>query len=423
MNMIHLQYPGGRLRGTIRLPLSKSILNRVLILAHLSDQAVELPATGQADDVVRMAALLRIIREQKSLKDAGVCTLDCGNAGTVLRFLAPVCAMEPGTWLLTGSRRMQERPVGPLVEALTKTGARIRYAAKEGYPPLRIEGGNWQGGDAGIIPGNISSQFLSALLMAGPFGSGIRFQTYGTLSSRPYLDMTLSLLRNAGYRAEEPASGEFRVFPGDPHTRPDWHLMYEPDWSGASYFYAMAALAPEAELMLEGLHESGLQGDAVTAGFFKDLGVESLDTAAGIVIRKTKNAEITAHFETHLRAFPDLAMTLAVCCAGLGIPARLGGLESLRIKESDRLLALQTELNKQGFYADIEQDSLILDPARNAAKPDSIPVETWQDHRIAMAFAPLALRFREIHLVNPEVVDKSFPLFWEQCQKIGFICG
>lgn len=421
-DQIRIEYRGNILNGKVRLPLSKSIANRLLILAHLSGHSFPVDEAGQADDVVRMKTLLEKIRDHGHRHKSGICELDCGNAGTVLRFLLPVCALVPGEWMLLGSKRMQERPIGPLAEALQTGGARIQYTGTHGFPPLYIEGGYWTGGDAGVVPGNVSSQFLSSLLMAGPFCKGIQFQTQGKISSRPYLNMTLDLMNRAGYKAEETGPGKFRAWVPEAHRFTDWSSLLEPDWSGASYFYAMAALAPEAAIFLEGLSTDSVQGDAVTAGFFKSFGVESSRTGQGILIQKNREAVLPEVFDADLSDYPDLAMTLAVCCAGLEIPARLRGLGSLRIKESDRLAALQTELHRVGYRAGIEGDDLWIEAGIQAGVQPCPVIETYQDHRMAMAFAPLALRFHTVIIRNPGVVEKSFPLFWEQCQKIGFTC-
>jgi len=402
--------------GTITLPLSKTIVNRLLVIAQLSQTPLVIDPAGQADDVVRMIRLLQSMRDYQNAGSEGICELDCGNAGTVFRFLTAVCALEPGNWLLSGSLRMQERPVGLLVEALQGTGARIHYTGQHNYPPLLIEGGQWKGGDVGTIRGNISSQFMSALLLAGAFAEkGIEFRITGDLTSKPYLDMTESLIKKSGIEIYNTDNQHYKILPSAHlHTSTFAHFHIEPDWSSASYFYSLAALSDKAELLLRDLHLNSLQGDAVIAEIFADLGVITEDSPEGIYIRKSGSFRLPDRFEYDLSHYPDMAPTLAVCSAGLGLETRLYGLESLKIKESNRLEALCTELLKVGIASTTTADSILIPASDPKTIQKGVSIHTYRDHRIAMAFAPLAMVCGEILIEDPGVVDKSFPDFWTQ---------
>ncbi len=438
METLQLIRKNTRIAGQITLPLSKSIVNRLLVLGQLSQTPLVIDPAGQADDVVRMIRLLQIMHDYQNVGSEGICELDCGNAGTVFRFLTAVCALEPGNWLLSGSIRMQERPVGLLVEALQRTGARIHYTGQHNYPPLLIDGGHWKGGDIGAIRGNISSQFMSALLLAGAFAeNGIEFRIAGDLTSKPYLDMTESLIRKSGLEILNINNQHYKISPSAHqsiplahhhtstpahqhisfahlHTSTLAHQHIEPDWSSASYFYSLAALSDEAKLLLNDLHLNSLQGDSVIAKIFADLGVVTVDGPEGIYIRKSDSFSLPARLEYDLRNYPDIAPTLAVCCAGLGLETRLYGLESLKIKESNRLEALCTELLKVGIASTTTADSILIPASDPKTIQKGVSIHTYRDHRIAMAFAPLALVCGEIRIEDPGVVDKSFPDFWTQ---------
>jgi 3-phosphoshikimate 1-carboxyvinyltransferase len=416
METLQLIRKNTRIAGQITLPLSKSIVNRLLVLGQLSQTPLVIDPAGQADDVVRMIRLLQIMHDYQNVGSEGICELDCGNAGTVFRFLTAVCALEPGNWLLSGSIRMQERPVGLLVEALQRTGARIHYTGQHNYPPLLIDGGHWKGGDIGAIRGNISSQFMSALLLAGAFAeNGIEFRIAGDLTSKPYLDMTESLIRKSGLEIYNTNNQHYKIPPSAHlHINTSAHQHIEPDWSSASYFYSLAALSDEAKLLLNDLHLNSLQGDSIIAEIFADLGVVTVDGPEGIYIRKSDSFSLPARLEYDLRNYPDIAPTLAVCCAGLGLETRLYGLESLKIKESNRLEALCTELLKVGIASTTTADSILIPASDPKTIQKGVSIHTYRDHRIAMAFAPLALVCGEIRIEDPGVVDKSFPDFWTQ---------
>lgn len=391
-------------RTRIVLPASKSISNRVLLLNELCGNAAPIENLSECDDSQVMQNALSENRE----------TIDIHGAGTAMRFLTAYFAIARGKHLLTGSERMRQRPIAPLVEALRSIGASIDYAGEEGFPPLHITGSDLEGGNISL-PGDISSQYISALLMIAPrTRRGIDLTLTGKITSRPYIDMTVSLLRL--YGATVTAEGNrLTVAPGNYQALP---MRIEADWTAASYWYQIAALHPHAEIELPGLHRESLQGDARIAELFEPLGIRTRPSAEGIVL--TRGELSTARIEYDLTDQPDLAQTLVATCALLGLPFRFTGLQSLRIKETDRITALKNELKKLGYLI-ADRDSSILEwnGERCAPQPDPI-IDTYDDHRMAMAFAPAAIRFPELGIRHPEVVGKSYPKFWDHLQKAGF---
>jgi len=358
--------------------------------------------------------------------------IDIGAAGTAMRFLTAYLSVTPGTHTITGTERMKHRPIGILVDALRTLGADIAYEGEEGFPPLRIAGRNDIEGGELSVPGNVSSQYISALLMIAPtLKKGLRLTLTGQIASRPYLDMTMSMMRDFGAEVEWIAKDVIEVKPGSYRQRP-YHI--ESDWSAASYWYEMVALSPDAGAQVElvGLHHDSIQGDSKVWQLMSELGVateyyEEPDGTEIIRLRKTGN--LACHFCHDFSHQPDLAQTFAVTCAMLDVPFRLVGLQSLRIKETDRIAALVEELGKivclegndsellwEGFY---NIDDLELLPF------EEFTFDTYDDHRMAMALAPVCLRTGgEIVINNPEVVSKSYPHYWEDLEKVGFsICN
>lgn len=408
--MLHLSKPDRLLEGVLPLEGSKSISNRALLMLALAGERAEpwLTNLSSAKDTRIMQALLA--------RPAAVC--DAGDAGTVFRFMTAFLCLQPGNQTLTGSNRMLERPVAPLVEALRSLGADIEYLGRQGYPPLRIGGARPRGG-AVQIRADVSSQFLSALLMIGPYlPDGLALSMQGSLVSRPYLDMTLRMMRYFGAEATWTARGTIQVAPGAYQPR---QLAIEADWSAASYWYAMAALSDQADLVLRGLYADSLQGDAVIAEMAAAFGVETLYEAGGVRIRY-RGAPPPESLDLNFLDCPDIAQTLAVLCAGRGVPARLRGLATLAIKETDRIVALQRELEKIGVRMRRLPGRDTACRLRGKAHVLDRPVfDTYGDHRMAMAFAPLAL-LGPIGIEHPEVVDKSCPDFWVWMEGVGFVC-
>lgn len=413
--LVHLHRPPGPLRGNVALAGSKSISNRALIIQALCSEAFPISGLASAKDTQLMQALLQ--------SDEAV--LDAGAAGTTFRFLTALLSLREGVQILTGSARMKQRPVGALVEALRALGADIQYLEKEGYPPLRIGSPRQMGVRAReiSIPADTSSQYISALLLIAPaLPHGLTLRLEGRIVSRPYIDMTLRLMEyfGVGYAWEGSTIHiESQVYAPRP-------FEVEADWSAASYYYAMAALAPEAELTLGGLFAHSLQGDAVLSQMMRQFGVETTFADGKAHLRKAKDTAPVRDFEWDFITCPDLAQTLAATCAGLGVRGLFTGLETLRIKETDRIAALQKELAKVGVI--LEEASPHLAPRhgkpyfilQGEARSASLPVfDTYEDHRMAMALAPLAMRF-PVAIREPQVVEKSYPDFWKDLEKMGF---
>lgn len=409
------------LRGTALLPASKSLANRALVIARCAGQRVSIGNLSEADDTRILATALA---DNGKATDADGCLLkDLGAAGTAMRFSTAYFATQPGRYLLTGTERMKQRPIGILVDALRKLGATIEYAAREGFPPLRIEGHTLQGGTLSL-PADVSSQYISALLMIAPtLNGGLHLTLEGEVASRPYIDMTLALMRRFCLQADWMSEQEIRVVeacPATDETAGFQHYNVESDWSGASYWYAMMALSPDAgaRLVLPGLDECSLQGDSRLRELFRPLGVATQFADGAAIL--TKCPPTTGPVEADLSQQPDLAQTLVVTCAMLRRPFRFTGLHSLRIKETDRIAALQNELRKLGVEIVAEGDNALrtdrYDKQAESTKTAAF-IETYDDHRMAMSFAPCAYRHPGIRIANPEVVSKSYPRFWEQIQQ------
>ncbi len=408
MEKLTLKKQDRQIKGTIELAGSKSIANRALIIRALCKDHFPIHRIANANDTQLMQAL---IESKSELRDAG-------PAGTTFRFLTAYLSLQAGSQILTGTERMKQRPIGLLVNALKSLGADIQYLEKEGYPPLKI---NAPGQDFGhnnkvSIPADTSSQYVSALLMIAPtLPDGLELSLVGDIVSRPYLEMTLSLMKYFGINykwVEQTVVIEPQEYVGRPFT-------VEADWSAASYHYALAAFADEADLQLNGLFENSVQGDAVLADMMTHFGVQTTFNDAGV--RLTKNGKASSDaFEKDFLYCPDLAQTLAVICGGTGIAGRFTGLQTLRIKETDRIAALQTELKKVGVDFNEDPDNKDWYLVQGELNFKSTPsFATYEDHRMAMAFAPLAM-FHKVDIEEPEVVGKSYPDFWKDLGMLGF---
>ena len=339
--------------------------------------------------------------------------IDIGAAGTSMRFLTAFLAGLEGEWILTGSQRMQNRPIRLLVDALNQLGADISYLQKDGFPPLKIRGRQLKGGSISI-DGGISSQYLSALLMAAPaMEQGLTLTIEGELISKPYFLMTLEMMRLWGVVSSWKGTTVV-IKPQAYQPRP---FTIESDWSGASYWYEMLSLAEEGEVFLKGLFRNSLQGDAKVAEWFEPLGIHTEYEVEGV--RLTKTSAKVEYFEADFTDQPDLAPTFAMTCALKAIPFRLTGLQSLKIKETDRLKALVDESAKLGFVFVASQDS-ILEWTGETCTMFAVPIETYDDHRMAMAFAPAALVYGIVLIKEPEVVGKSYPNFWNDLKEAQF---
>lgn len=418
MQVLQLSKPDRTLRGEITLEGSKSISNRALIVLALA-------GADPGDWLQRISASKDTTTLQRLLTQTGSDVYDAGDAGTTFRFMTARLCLQPGTQTLTGSARMLERPIGALVTALRSLGADIEYLGNEGYPPLRI-GPPQQLGKTSRevrIHGGTSSQFLSALLMIGPcLPNGLELIPEGNLVSRPYLEMTLQLMRHFG--AQVDWQGESIVVAPGAYTPKKF--VVEADWSAASYWYAMAALAQSPDIRLNGLFADSWQGDAVLSQMMQSFGIQTVFEEKGIHLQASGIAPRPV-FEWDFLECPDIAQTLAVVCAGLGIQGIFSGLETLSIKETDRIAAIRNELAKVGAsFSKLPPHFSKKNPDRKfylvdgkAHWKETPQFATYGDHRMAMAFAPLAL-LAPVAIEDPEVVRKSYGSFWEHLREVGF---
>lgn len=392
-------------KSTIQLPASKSISNRALIINALARGTTPPCNLSDCDDTLVMIKALAENNE----------TIDIMAAGTAMRFLTAYLSTVQGTHILTGTERMQQRPIQILVNALRELGAQIEYAGKEGFPPLRIHGTELKGNEL-TLKGNVSSQYISALLMIGPvLKNGLRLHLTGEIISLPYINLTLQLMKEFGAKAAWTSGNSIEVAP-KPYTPVSF--MVESDWSAASYWYQIAALSEQAEIELMGLFHNSYQGDSRGAEVFSRLGITTEFTHEGVLLKKSNR--LVEQLNEDFVDIPDLAQTFAVTCCLLGIPFRFTGLQSLKIKETDRIFALKAELRKLGYLLQDAQDSILIWDGERC-QPEAQPViQTYEDHRMAMAFAPAALRFPEMRIAEPQVVSKSYPAYWEHLQQAGF---
>jgi 3-phosphoshikimate 1-carboxyvinyltransferase len=414
--MLNISKSNRQIRGEITLDGSKSISNRVLIIRALCSERFNINNLSTSKDTQTLLQLLE--HTEGNIYDAG-------PAGTTFRFLTAYLAMKEGTQIMTGSERMKQRPIGNLVEALRKLGANIEYLEKEGYPPLKIDSPNKIAVNHQLsIPANVSSQFITALLLIAPsLPNGLELTLEGNIVSRSYIEMTLAQMAYFGIIATW--EGNTIRVEAQPYQAQE--TTVEADWSAASYYYALAAFADDdLDLQLNGLYANSTQGDSALIEMMPSFGIQTIFNETGIHL--SKKGEIQPFFEWDFIRCPDIAQTLAVICAGLGVQGLFTGLETLRIKETDRILALQNELGKMQVW-------LSKLPARFSKKhpekeyymtegkavfAEVLTFPTYEDHRMAMAFAPLAL-FSSINIEEPNVVVKSYPQFWEDLKILGFI--
>ena len=476
-----LSFPkGATIDATIRLTGSKSESNRALIIAALSKGLIKVDNLSDAVDTVTLNQIL-----QRLAKDPSTASpIDVGHAGTAMRFLTAYLSTLDGTFELTGSKRMKERPIKLLVEALWTLGATISYLEENGYPPLQIKGGLKQVTDAVQIRGDVSSQYLSALLMIGSsLEKGLSLQIIDDLTSEPYVRMTLKMLEEAGIKH----AWTHNVIKIEHQDFTAGQLVVEPDWSAASYWYSIAALVPNAKIALPNLKEHSLQGDSRIQQLMLPLGVETSRTNEGILLRSTSTAEVgTAEARSRtqlrdniqispasegnhlnsgtapdfsnghgnenvvkevnlledetgviageiplpgkgspdasvidLRDCPDLAQTIIVCAAAKGLNLKFTGLETLKIKETNRVKALQNELAKIGVEL-VEEHFIYTLNCTKLHFPEKVSIKTYDDHRMAMAFAPLSIFIPQLEIEDMDVVEKSYPDFWKDLETAGF---
>lgn len=409
-----LTAPEGGIAGTVQLTGSKSESNRALLIAALSMGKVEIKNLSEAEDT---STLQQELVKVGTYTAKGLLTLDIGPAGTAMRFLTGFLPLQQGEFLLTGSKRMKERPIALLVDALRHIGADIHYANENGYPPLHVSGPMQQKNKEVHIRGDVSSQYLSSLLLiASSLPKGLTLHIEGELTSRPYLNMTLNMLAEVGIKHQ----WEGNAIHIAPQQAEETTIYVEPDWSAASYWYAVVSLsALGTELYLPGLKAFSLQGDSTITQLMKHYGVASRFEEDGLKLTKVAPPCSPTHFD--LRECPDLAQTLIVCSAALGINDRFSGLETLKIKETDRIVALQQELAKFGvkLLKEHNSETYHLDTAKLSI-PEKLVVKTYEDHRMAMAFAPLSVLFKQVWIEDPDVVGKSYPDYWKHLELLGF---
>ncbi len=405
MDSVHLSHPSGKIHTAIQLASSKSESNRALIIHALSQGQGTLHNLSEARDTQTMQRLLNSSDK----------TWDVLDAGTTMRFLTAYATVTNQEHILTGTARMCERPIGLLVEALRTLGAHIDYVDKEGFPPIHVHGMSHTGINRVTIRGDVSSQYISALLMIAPLlPNGLEIELTGTVGSRPYIEMTLRQMESFGVQH----TWHENVIAVPAQTYQPTVYQVESDWSGASYWYSIVALAHEAEIELLGLKENSLQGDSHIAEIMQSLGVQSTFTSRGVRLTKIP---VKGELDIDFSQCPDLAQTVAVCCAAKGVEATFRGIESLKIKETDRVVAIQNELQKFGgdLVEVVKNDTYRIQKA-TLPTTGSVQIHTYDDHRMAMAFAPLAL-LQPVVIEHPHVVAKSYPGFWNDLKQAGFV--
>ena len=411
--MLYTLNAPGLLKTTIELPASKSISNRSLIIHALAGGKILPQNLSDCDDTDVIVKAMRDMPE----------VIDIKAAGTAMRFMTAYLAVQKGSHVLTGTERMKHRPIRILVDALRQLGAKIGYEGEEGYPPLRIEGRRLRGGSL-EVPGNMSSQYISALLMIGPaLKDGLELKLTGKIISRPYIDMTCHIMHCYGAKVEWTDFDTIRVEP-QPYTEREY--LIENDWSASSYWYEMLLLNdnPDSEIRMTGLSDGSRQGDSSVRYIFSLLGIKTTfdeaDEFTPTTITLKCNRRPLPKLEYNFVNSPDLAQTFVVGCALRGIPFRFTGLATLKIKETDRIEAMKREMRKLGYVIrSNDGNELEWDGQRCLADPEPV-IDTYEDHRMAMAFAPAALCLPHLRINDPQVVSKSYPRFWEHLRQAGF---
>ena len=402
-----------RLDATIDLPASKSISNRALII-HALSKGGELPQNiSDCDDTEVIVKALSHMPEE----------IDIKAAGTAMRFMTAYLSLVGGTHVLTGTERMKHRPIGTVVDALLKLGADIEYVGEQGFPPLRITGKPLQGGELEMA-GSISSQYISAMLIIGPMlERGLTLHLTGDIISRPYIDLTLWMMGEFGAHAEWTSADTITV---DPQPYQPRGYFIENDWSASSYWYEIVALSddPEASVRLTGLTDGSKQGDSVTRYIYSLLGVKTTFQTKKQGVPQTvtlkKNGRCVPKLEYDFVKSPDLAQTFVVTCLAKEIPFHFKGLATLKIKETDRIEALKREARKLGYVLESRNDSELLWNGEHCEPAVDEGIDTYEDHRMALAFAPFAIKRSGLVINNPQVVSKSYPKFWEDLKAAGF---
>lgn len=414
---LKIEFSEIELNGEIELPYSKSLVNRWQIISYIANQGFLPKYFLDSDDAKVLNNMLRIVDSARDGVETAV--LNCGNTGTAFRFLTSLLAVIPGNWVLTGDSRMEKRPIGQLVDALKMAGANIEYINEVGFPPLKITGKKLVGNKI-AIDATKSSQFVSSILMVAPyFQNGLELEVLGETSSQPYIQMTTNLMNLAGVEVDN----EGNIYSTERQEYNVQNIEIERDWSAASFFYEMVSMVESSKLVMNGLYRNSSQGDSILPEMFAKLGVETIFTSNGIELRN--NGRVEPNINQDFSNYPDLAMPFIVACAAKGVMGKFTGLENLRIKESDRLAVMENLLSKFGFdFRDNGFGEWVL---INSCKigdfefeAQSIEVETFNDHRVAMSFAPLSILAKTVEIIDPMVVEKSFPRFWDSLSRLGF---
>lgn len=405
---MHSQYkihPPKAINTTIELPASKSISNRALILNALCLNSTPIKNLSECEDTKVIIDAFNSDSNQFDIK----------GAGTAMRFLTAFLAGMEGEWIIKGSKRMHQRPIHPLVETLTALGSEIEYLEKEGFPPLKIKGKKLTGGEV-YLSGNISSQFISALLMVAPLmKNGLIMHIEKEIVSKPYIDLTIGMMAECGVHAKW--EGNDIVVKPQSYNAID--MSVEADWTAASYWYEIASLLPGSEIKLLGVKENSMQGDAYVANLFVDLGVTTEYITEGIIIRSQKK-KAKKFFHNFINE-PDLAQTFAATCCFKNVPFLFSGIQSLKIKETDRVQALINELKKLGYILSENEIGMLEWDGERCTPEKESAIDTYDDHRMAMSFAPGAIANQSIIINDPNVVFKSYPKFWEDVKHAGFV--
>ena len=402
--------PPASIDAQILLPASKSISNRALIINALGNGAHQPENLSDCDDTQVMIRALQAKPGE---------TIDIMAAGTAMRFLTAYLSVTPGDRIITGTQRMKQRPIQVLVNALRELGANIEYVEKEGFPPLCIQGTTLTKSHISL-PGNISSQYISALLMIAPtLKNGLQVTLTGDIISRPYIDLTLQLMKDFGAQASWLNDHELKVEP-QPYRSTPYYI--EGDWSAASYWHEIVALSKDATITLPSLFRKSYQGDSKMADQFAQLGARTSYKENGITILKPKMVDISQaiHVNLDFTNQPDLAQTFVVTCALQNITFRFTGLQTLKIKETDRIAALICEMKKLGYVLHEAEDSILYWDGERCERSGEA-IDTYEDHRMAMAFAPACLVMDNICINNSQVVSKSYPRYWDDLKAAGFI--
>ncbi|MCA0429003.1 MAG: 3-phosphoshikimate 1-carboxyvinyltransferase [Bacteroidetes bacterium] len=380
---------------------SKSITNRLYIIKALGKLNLNLINESNSEDSELLKKALFDINTYNSKK------INVNHAGTDMRFLTAYLACTEGEWILTGSDSLKKRPIKDLVDCLKSLGAQISYLEKEGFPPLQIIGKKLEGGNISI-KGNISSQYISAILLVAPYlNNKLSICIEGEIASKPYINMTINLMKQFGVNVNW-VNENIVVEPSEYKTKQN-DFSIESDWSSVSYWYSIAALSNDCELILNEFSTNSLQADSVLPKIYSELGVNTKFNNNQIILTKNKTNLTNLNYD--FSNCPDIAQTIAATCVGLNITCNLTGLKTLKIKETDRIQALKNELEKFGVEIEITDESLKIVKHTNSL--NKLEIETYHDHRMAMCIAPLALKFNNIQIKNAEVVNKSYPKFWE----------